>query len=83
MLTEGICKSFVIREVVEASALPSVMSVTTLTRNSVPPEPIMFTATPVRMMSVFRLKAKKPIIRPTRIPMIRASRRPAAQEPVQ
>ena len=83
MFQEGICRSLVMREVVEARALPSVIWVMTFTRNSVPPEPIMLTATPVRMMSVFRLKAKKPISRPMMMPTSRASSNPAAQEPVQ
>ena len=71
------------REVVEASAVPSVACVMTLTRNSVPPEPIIFTATPARMMSVFRLKEKKPISSDTSTPIISASSTPAAHEPVQ
>ena len=50
---------------------------------TVPPEPIIFTATPARMMSVFRLKEKKPISSDTSTPIISASSTPAAHEPVQ
>ena len=81
--TEGICRFRVMREVVEAMALPSVRSVMTFTKNSVPPEPIMLMAIPTRMMSVFRLKAKKPISRATTIPMSTATVRPTSQEPDQ
>ena len=80
---EGIWWAAVMREVVEARALPSVCWVMTFTRKRVPPEPIMLTAIPVRMMSVFRLKAKNPISRDTRTPQNRATTRPTAQEPLQ
>ena len=83
MSMEGIWLARVTRDVVEESALPSVMFVMTLTRNSVPPEPIILTATPVRMMSVFRMKAKKPIRSGVRMPGRMATSTPRAQDPVQ
>ena len=69
----GTCSDLVIRFVVEA---PPVM---TFTRKSVPPEPIMLIAVPVRMISVFRLKAKNPISRDISTPVTNAASRPQNQ----
>ena len=69
----------VIRPVEDAIALPSVRFVMTLHKNSVPPEPIMLTAMPTRVISVFSWKAKKPIIRLMSTPMASAASRPQTQ----
>ena len=77
----GMHSDLVMRPVVEAMALPSVRLVMTLHRNSVPPEPIMFTAMPTRMMSVLSRKAKKPISSDINTPVASAARKPQNQLP--
>ena len=75
----GICRFFVIREVVEVRELPMVTLVMVFTRKMVPPEPIILTAVPTRIMSVFSLKANTPIRRASRSPTAMATRRPISQ----
>ena len=77
----GMQRDLVISPVVEAMALPSVRLVMTLQRKRVPPEPIIFTAIPTRMISVFSLKAKKPIMRDMITPVPKAARKPQNQLP--
>ena len=77
----GIQSVEVIRPVEDAIALPSVRFVMTLHKNSVPPEPIMLTAMPTRVISVFSWKAKKPIIRPISVPIASAASKPQNQLP--
>ena len=75
----GMSRLELIRPVDEAMAVPSVRFVMTLQRNSVPPEPIILTAMPTSVISVFSWKAKKPIIRLMSTPMASAASRPQTQ----
>ena len=81
ILMSGIHRLLVISPVVDAIAVPSVMSVMTLQRKSVPPLPIILIAIPTRMMSVFNWKAKKPITRLITTPVTTAATSPGNQCP--
>jgi hypothetical protein len=77
----GICNFCVIKEVVEVSCDPWVIPVITLTKKIVPPDPIILTAVPVKIMFVFRLNAKNPISKLTIIPTAIATSKPTNQFP--
>ena len=77
----GICNFCVIKEVVEVSCVPCVIPVITFTRKIVPPDPIILTAVPVKIMFVFKLNAKNPITKLTIIPTAIATSKPTNQLP--